>query len=145
VAVGLSALAGLRLGEVARAEWTDYRAREQTLRVQGRKGHAERVVPVSPALARIFKRHKREEGRMVPNASADRLRPQLRRIAKAAGLKGYPTLRVLRHGFATRLVAEGTDLPTVQYLLGHTSGVMTLRYAHSDPARARAAVARVLT
>lgn len=144
VAVALSALAGLRLGEVARAEWADYRPVAGTLRVRGRKGHAERLLPVSPALRRILKRQAQPEGLMVPESHADKLRPQLKRIAKVAGLRRFPTLRVLRHCFASRLVAAGVDIATVQALLGHKSPAMTLRYSHSDPERTRAAVAKVL-
>lgn len=144
VAVGLAALAGLRLGEIARAEWRDFRPAAAVLQVRGRKGHAERILPVGPHLRRLLLRHYKIDGMMVPNAISDVLRPQLRRIARAAGVARVPTVRVLRHGFATRLVAAGVDIATVQYLLGHKSPAMTLRYAHSDPERARAAVGKVL-
>lgn len=141
-AAALAGLAGLRLGEVQRAEWVDLDGKARTLRVRGRKGHLERTVPVSPELWRILK-PLRGDGLIVPGADATSLRPTLRACGAAAGLTRYPTLRILRHTFATRLVAEGVDLATVQYLMGHKSAVMTLRYAHHDAERARAAVAKV--
>jgi integrase len=144
VAVGLAALAGLRMGEVQRAEWSDVRWKARTLHVRARKAHHERTVPISPALLAVLERHK-GEGAMVPDLNSDLMRPLLRRWSKAAGLAVRPTLRTLRHTFATRLVAEGVDLATVQYLMGHRSAAMTLRYAHHDDARARAAVGKVLS
>lgn len=143
VAVALSAFAGLRMGEVQRAEWSDWKRKAGTLRVRAKKAHHERTVPVSAALAAVLDKHK-GEGPMVPGCGSDLLRPLLGRWAKAAGLQKRPTLRTLRHTFATRLVAEGVDLATVQFLMGHRSPTMTLRYAHHDDARARAAVGKVL-
>lgn len=48
-----------------------------------------------------------------------------------------------RHTFATRLVAAGADVPTVQRLMGHRPGSpVTLRYFHSDQGAMNAAVER---
>lgn len=59
----------------------------------------------------------------------DRPAGALRKLPQVSGV--HPHL--LRHTYATRLVEAGVDVKTVQYLLGHTTPVMTLRiYAHYD-------------
>ena len=52
--------------------------------------------------------------------------------AAVARARIQPAFRLydLRHTFATRAVAAGTDLPTLAALLGHTKTQMTMRYVH---------------
>jgi len=49
----------------------------------------------------------------------------------------------LRHTFASRLVMGGTDIRTVQELLGHKTITMTMRYAHLSPGHKMDAVQRL--
>jgi integrase len=50
----------------------------------------------------------------------------------------------LRHTFASRLVMEGTDLRTVQELMGHKTIAMTMKYAHLSQGHKRDAVQRLV-
>jgi integrase len=57
-----------------------------------------------------------------------------------AKIEGNFRLYDLRHTFASRAVAPGTDLPTLSALLGHASIQMTMRYVHPAAEQKRIAM-----
>ncbi|MBT8484769.1 MAG: tyrosine recombinase [Phycisphaerales bacterium] len=148
--------AGLRATEVATLRVDEYNATLGVVLVTG-KGRKQRLVPVGvpaqqhvaayltelrPQLVHI--EDDRDEGRLLLSNSGRPLERVavwqiVRRVAGRAGL-GHVHPHMLRHSFATHLLAGGADLRVVQELLGHRDIATTQVYTHVDRSRLRAVV-----
>jgi len=109
------------------------------IHVRGGKGKKDRFAPLSPKLLDELRAYWREmrpkdflfPGRHPLRPIATGSIPQVCRItAEKAGLNKRVTPHTLRHSFATHLLEDGVDMPTIQLLLGHGALKTTARYTH---------------
>jgi integrase/recombinase XerD len=138
--------AGLRLSEVVALRVEDVDSRRMVLRVRQGKGRKGRDVMLSPRLLVVLRRYwqaVRPRDYLFPGARPDRhISPRaVQKVCQAAlivsGLKKRVSLHSLRHSFATHLLEAGTDLRTIQVLLGHNHLSTTARYTHVSTERLR--------
>ncbi|MFC8921469.1 tyrosine recombinase XerC [Cellulosimicrobium sp. NPDC057127] len=142
--------AGVRVGELSGVDVDDVDLGDRTVRVLG-KGDKERVVPFGVPAARAVRRWL-DAGRpaLVTARSGPALflgdrggrwgprqvREAVHRLAAAAGVDDVAP-HDLRHSAATHLLAGGSDLRSVQEILGHSSLATTQRYTHVTAERLR--------
>jgi len=142
---------GLRASECVSLPVSALRAEGLMVAVRG-KGGKERLVPIPPrvrAAAEAARAAKDSSRFLFPSrAAAGHLTRQglalaLKQAALAAGLDpARVSPHVLRHSFATHLLARGADLRSLQLLLGHADIATTQIYTRVMQERLQQAVAR---
>jgi len=131
--------AGLRVSEACRLRVKDVDSARMVLRVQEGKGGRDRYVMLPQRLLvvlREYYRRERPKGEYLfpgqaPGSSltVDSVRRVLKAAVKASGVTKRVTPHIFRHSFATHLLESGTDIRTIQVLLGHESIRTTQLYA----------------
>ncbi len=135
---------GLRISEACGLHPEDIDSRRMLVRIRHGKGDHERYVMLSRRLLVVLREYwkaarppgpwlfpGRDPGRHV---SKDSVRKALKAAAVQCGLTKRATPHTLRHSFATHLHESGTDIRTIQVLLGHRSIRTTQLYAQVSTA-----------
>jgi site-specific recombinase XerD len=131
--------AGLRLSEIRNLHVSDIDSKRMTIRVRQAKGHKDRYVMLSPKLLVLLRQYwetQRPTTWLFPGRTKHEqlnegvLQYVARRARHRSGLKKKITTHTLRHCFATHLLEAGTDIRTIQLLMGHATLQTTVQYIH---------------
>ncbi len=122
--------AGLRVSEACGLSWSQIDLEKGILRIKG-KGNKERLAVTPELVLKLLKKQKKQKGPLFEkNASTRRAFDRVRYWGQKAGLNKPLSPHILRHSFATHLLTSGSDLRTLQELLGHKSLSSTQKYTH---------------
>jgi site-specific recombinase XerD len=139
--------AGLRVSEVVHLRTQDIDTSRMLIHVRHGKGAKDRYLPLSPVLLEILRGYwkMRPPGEwLFPSQKAGRfvtprtLRRAVRQATIAAGINKPVKVHTLRHSYATHLLESGTDIRTIQKLLGHKKLETTALYTHVTATQIRA-------
>lgn len=130
--------AGLRISEALHLKPTDIDRQRMVIRVEQGKGQKDRYVMLSPKLLETLCNYWRavrpqggwlfegeRSGQPLNRSSVEQVCHKARRIS---GIRKPISPHSMRHAFAVHLLESGTDVRTIQLLLGHRSLATTARY-----------------
>ena len=148
---------GLRVSEVTGLHIGNVRTDEGIVRCVG-KGGRERVAPIGTEACRWLDRYLAEARPKLARRSGDAVSLFLTRLggpftrqgvfdmlvkrARAAGILKSVSPHVLRHCFATHLLAHGVQVRAIQEMLGHANIATTQIYTHVNDSEVLRAHAR---
>ena len=134
---------GIRRTEASLLKVSDIDSERMVIHIHQGKGSRDRDVPMTPKLLealREYWRWKRPKVYLFPSTSGHRGVEQpisdktvwyaAKESASRAGIKKRIGPHTLRHSFATTLMESGTDLRTIQLLMGHAHLEHTTVYLH---------------
>jgi site-specific recombinase XerD len=128
---------GLRISEAVRLKPAAIDSQRMVIRVDQGKGRRDRYVMLPPKLLAILRDYWKltrpgewlfpgdRPGQPVTPSTIDRT---CREVRQQCGIGKPVTPHSLRHAFAVHLLEAGTDLRTIQLLLGHRNLGTTARY-----------------
>ncbi len=127
---------GLRRAELLNLKINDIDSNRMVINVLGGKGGKDRITVLSPAVLKLLREYYRFykpkvylfEGAKGEKYSGSSVSRVIDKARIRANIKKKVTAHMLRHSFATHLLEAGTDLRTIQVLLGHSSSRTTEIY-----------------
>jgi integrase/recombinase XerD len=129
--------AGLRISEAVHLKPTAIDGQRMVMRVEQGKGRKDRFVMLSPKLLdflRYYWQARRPKQWLFPGdhpgepITRDAVGQACEKARRLSGLSKPVTPHSLRHAFAVHLLEAGTNVRTIQLLLGHRSLSTTARY-----------------
>ncbi len=128
---------GLRISEAVHLKPAAIDSKRMVIRVEQGKGHKDRYVMLSPKLLAMLREYWQrthpgewlfpggKPGQPISPLTVDRT---CRQVKERCGIGKPVTPHSLRHAFAVHLLEAGTDLRTIQLLLGHRDLGTTAQY-----------------
>jgi len=128
---------GLRRNEISRLKLVDIDSKNHLIRIENSKGNKDRYTLLAkslvPELRDYYRRYKPQKylfnGRIKGFPySEESLRWTFKQALLKSGIQKQVSLHSLRHSFASHLLAMGTNLFTIQKLMGHDDIRTTMIY-----------------
>jgi integrase len=128
---------GARLNEAQMVKWEDLDLENRVWRIPATNSKSKRVrsVPLNDMAIEALRENPKDDGYVFKSPRGDGKQPYNNchkawyRIRANANLNFF-RLHDCRHFFASQLVSRGRSLYEVQKILGHSTPIMTQRYAH---------------
>ncbi len=128
---------GLRVSEIVNLKFDEINLADKTGWVRKGKGSKDRLFMMSESLCEDLKEYFNYKGKGNKYVFSKEKPLTTRNIQKIiqgtslrAGINKRVTPHTLRHSFATHLLEQGTDIRTIQTMLGHSSLSTTQVYTH---------------
>lgn len=128
---------GLRLSELQKLKVNDLEIAQRIGWVRKGKGQKDRMIILSEDLCGDLQKYITNENKyLFPGRddskpiSVRQIQNIVARVANAAQINKNVHVHTLRHSFATHLLENGTDIRTIQALLGHSNLNTTQIYTH---------------
>ena len=131
---------GLRLGEALNLKVSDIDSQRMMIHVRQGKGNKDRYTLLGKKaldILRLYWKRYRPRDLLFPSRTrkghpihSSGVQKAFREALSKTTIRKKATVHTLRHSFATHLLEEGTEIPYIQNLLGHSDSRTTSIYLH---------------
>lgn len=122
-------MTGMRKSEIQRLSWENIDWERGIIHIRKAKSGRAREVPIAFKLREVLAGLPGERTGLTFELPEIMLRRYFARALKDAAITEF-RFHDLRHTFASHFLMKTHDLPALQSLLGHSTPLLTLRYAH---------------
>ena len=130
---------GLRLSEAINLKVSDIDSQRMMIRVRHGKGHKDRYTLLGKRaldILRVYYKNTRPKEWLFPSTFPDKpigpsaVQKTFHEALAKTKITKKASVHTLRHSFATHLLEDGTEIPYIQNLLGHSDSRTTSIYLH---------------
>ena len=124
---------GLRVGDIINLKISDIDSGRMIIHIKNGKGKKDRIVPLSESMLRLLRKYYNKYKPILylfNGVSGQQYTPSsCNKLVKRHIGESYH-MHMLRHSSATYMLENGTDIMTIQSILGHNSVKTTMIYTH---------------